>query len=166
MMRFQTSIPVVGALVTVAASCAPPASTASAPQSPLTLSVRDVSGQQRPLAELAHGRVAVVHMWATWCDACLRELPAVARLRAALPSERAVLVDVAVGEAPATVQAFAARARLPEPQLVDEDFAFADAVNARRVPTILVVDVNGHVVHVGHGLDASVLDALRTQRVL
>jgi peroxiredoxin len=73
----------------------------------------------------------------------------------------AVVIGVDVGEEPEKVAEFARQRGLRYAQLVDEDFAFADALGQRRVPSTLVVDRHGQIVFRGDTLDGRSLEALR-----
>ena len=101
-----------------------------------------------------------VSLWATWCDACEKEMDALNRLDARTGAD-AVVIGVAVGEEREKVADFTRRRGLRYVQLVDQDFAFADALGQRRVPATLVVDRQGRIVFRGEALDAASLDALR-----
>ena len=122
----------------------------------------NLTGGTAGVRGLAEGRVALVSMWATWCDACMKELDALNRLDASTAAGRdAVVIGVDVGEDPDTVAAFAKRRGLRYAQLVDRDFVFADALGQRRVPATLVVDRHGRIVYRGDALDTRSLEALR-----
>jgi peroxiredoxin len=110
------------------------------------------------LAKL-EGRPALVTFWATWCDACRTEMPALTKLDGWAREHGAVVVGVAVGEPEAKVTEFVAAKKLAYPQLVDEDFHVADALGERRVPATLVVDHTGRVVYRGGALDERARDA-------
>lgn len=112
------------------------------------------------LPELTRGRPALVALWATWCTSCARELSELDRLQARVGGD-ALVVGVAVGEPYAHVAEYLRTRRLAYAQLVDEEFKFSDALGARRVPAIWVVDRNGAVRYAGGSLDARALDALR-----
>lgn len=107
------------------------------------------------------GRVALVTFWATWCDACEKELGALNRLHERATGEHAVVIGVAVGEPSAKVRGFVERHRLDYAQLVDEDFALTDALEQRSLPATLVVSRTGKVVYKGGALDAEALAAFR-----
>jgi peroxiredoxin len=114
------------------------------------------------VSALAEGRVALVSLWATWCDACDKEMDALNRLHESTASGGdAVVIGVAVGEDRAKVADFTRHRGLRYAQLVDEHFAFADALGQRRLPATLVVDRHGRIVYRGEALDARGLDALR-----
>ena len=109
-----------------------------------------------------HGRPALVSLWATWCDTCIQEAPALNRLeRESEKVGNAVVVGVAVGETRDSVRAFTRTQRLDYPQLVDPDFRLADMLGERQVPATLVVDRTGRIVFRGKSFDAESLAAFR-----
>jgi cytochrome c biogenesis protein CcmG, thiol:disulfide interchange protein DsbE len=146
------------------AAIAPPVTTsARASENSATVpgvTLTTLAGDRVEVARVAAGRVALVSLWATWCEACEREMDALNRLSAKSGSG-AVVIGVAVGEEPAKVAEFAQRRGLHYVQLVDPDFAFADAIGQRRIPATLVVDREGRIVYRGDALDAASLDALK-----
>jgi peroxiredoxin len=103
----------------------------------------------------------LLNLWATWCDACKKEFDALNRLHAQVGAQ-ALVLGVAVGEPYEHVRGFAERRGLRYPQLVDEAFAFSDALGSSRVPTTLVVDQHGNVRFSGGELDRSALVAFRS----
>jgi peroxiredoxin len=124
--------------------------------------VMTLSGERTDLGRVTDGRVALVSLWATWCEACTKEIDALNRL-ARKTSERqdAMVVGVAVGESAASVEAFARSREMKYVQLVDADFSLADALGQRSVPATLVIDRAGHVVYRGEVLDGAALLAFR-----
>jgi peroxiredoxin len=151
------------ALLAVAA-CATASAPAAAPQKPTTLPAIDLvtlDGQPTSLSAAIGGRVAVVSLWATWCEACAAEFDALSRLSERAGARGATVMAVAVGEKRDTVAAFVARRALRYPQLVDEEFRLADALGQKRVPATLVIDREGKVTFVGGALDEHALAALR-----
>ncbi len=124
--------------------------------------VMTLDGAPAELTRIAEGRVALVSLWATWCDACSKEFDALNRLSAGAAKRRdALVIGVAVGEQHRTVEAFVKTHDVRYAQLVDEDFRLADALGQRDVPATLVIDRAGRIVYRGEGLDARGLDAFR-----
>lgn len=127
--------------------------------------VRTLDGVATRVPDMVRGRVALVSLWATWCEPCLTEFPALLRFAERAPEAGAVGVTVAIGESPAHVSGFVRERGLHNPalvQLVDEQFQFADAVGQRRVPATLVVDRSGRIVFTGGALDEAALTAVRS----
>jgi peroxiredoxin len=121
-----------------------------------------LDGARQRIEQVLDGRVGVISLWATWCDACARELDALERLDERAATNHARVVAISVGERREQVAAFVKWRGLHVAQLVDEEFHFADALGQRRVPTTLVVDRSGRIRFVGGALDESALAALRT----
>ena len=123
--------------------------------------VASEGGAVTDLAGAAGGQVTVVAMWATWCDACKREMPSLLRLEAKARARGDFrVVAVAVGEDVGDVRAFATTYTAVRTQLVDEHYALSGP-GRDKVPTTLVIDRRGRVVHVGDALDRKALGALR-----
>ena len=53
----------------------------------------DARGVRRSLAQY-RGHYLLLNMWATWCAPCVAELPALARLKAAVPNVTVLAVDL------------------------------------------------------------------------
>jgi peroxiredoxin len=125
------------------------------------VAVVDLDRAPRSVEAVRAGRVALVTFWATWCDACRKELGALNRLDERATGEHAVVIGVAVGEPAAAVRAFVERNGLRYAQLVDEELRFSDALGQRSLPATLVVGRSGEIVYSGGALDAAALAALR-----
>ncbi len=107
------------------------------------------------------GKVALVSLWATWCEACREEFGALSRLDAAARARGAVVLSVAEGEGWVEVADFVARKGLRWRQLVDEELRLGEELGSRRVPATLVVNRAGRVVFVGGAFDDAALAAFR-----
>jgi thiol-disulfide isomerase/thioredoxin len=139
---------------------APPA--ASAPGVVPATPLQTLDGGAMDLPGFLHGRPALVSLWATWCETCIAEAPALNRLdRESRRGGDAVVVGVAIGETRDSVRAFARTQQLDYPQLIDPDFHLADTLGERQVPATLVVDRAGRIVFRGKSLDAGSLAAFR-----
>ena len=145
----------------VATTAATTPATAPAGSALPAVELRTLDGRPARLDETLRGKVALVSLWATWCDACNHELEALGRLDGAARKAGATVLAVAEGEAPAHVAEFARQRGLSWAQLVDERFLLGDALGQKRVPTTLVVDRAGKIVFTGGALDAAALDALK-----
>lgn len=97
------------------------------------------------LAALA-GRVVLVNFWATWCEPCEQEMPAMQRLYERLPRDRFELVAVSIDDEESKVVEFVARYSLTFPVLMDPGKRVSEAYQTMGVPESLLIDRNGHVV--------------------
>jgi peroxiredoxin len=91
--------------------------------------------------EAARGHVVLVHFFATWCEPCREELPALNRLTARAGGSVKVLA-IAVADADRSVQRFFATTPVDYPVLLDRERAVAKAWNVAALPTTFVLDEN------------------------
>jgi thiol-disulfide isomerase/thioredoxin len=107
------------------------------------------AGAEAPAAlslESLRGRVVLVNFWATWCEPCESEMPAMERLHAALPREDFELLAVSIDETEEPVQRFQDEYRLSFPILLDRGSQVYDAYQTMGVPESLLVDRDGRIV--------------------
>ena len=97
--------------------------------------------------ERYRGRVVLVNLWASWCAPCRSETPALERLYEENKSKGLVVLGIDQGESVAAAGAFAKEMKLSYPILIDEDQQYGRAYAAVGLPTTLVVDATGHIVH-------------------
>jgi len=91
--------------------------------------------------EAARGHAVLVHFFATWCELCREELPALNRLAARAGGSVTVLA-IAVADADRSVQRFFATTPVDFPILLDRDRAVAKAWNVATLPTTFVLDAS------------------------
>lgn len=88
------------------------------------------------------GRVVLVHFFATWCEPCREELPALRRLVArAEPGSLSVLA-IAVADVDLRVQRFLQEIPVNFPVLLDRDRAVAKAWTISMLPSTVILDRN------------------------
>jgi thiol-disulfide isomerase/thioredoxin len=98
------------------------------------------------------GRPVFLNFWATWCEPCLRELPAFVDFMAEQPEGGPVILAVNSGEPAARIEAFLAEQGIKGiPILLDLDYSVSTAYGADRIPMTFVIDAAGVVreMHVG-----------------
>ena len=103
------------------------------------------NGQKIALSSFS-GRVVLVNFWATWCEPCEREMPAMERLYQTLPREDFELIAVAIDDKEEDVRAFQERYRLSFPILLDLDQAVYGSYQTMGVPESLLLDRDGRIV--------------------
>ena len=102
------------------------------------LSLPNTAGADVAL-EAARGHVVLVHFFATWCEPCREDLPALNRLAARAGGSVNVLA-IAVADADQRVQRFFATTPVDFPVLLDRDRAVAKAWQVATLPTTFVLD--------------------------
>lgn len=110
----------------------------------------DGSGTVR-LTDFA-GRIVFLNFWATWCEPCKRELPALAAFSADSGDDGPVVLAVNIGESAETVSAFLEQQGITGLNvLLDQDNTAADTYAVQGLPTTYVIDAAGNVRYPRYG---------------
>ena len=106
------------------------------------LNLVDMDGKPWTLASL-HGKVVLLNFWASWCEPCRAEMPALDAL--VLRHQAAGLVVLAVNhqEAPELIKRFWDQRPFALPVLLDRDGAATAAWGVRAFPTTVLIDRHG-----------------------
>ncbi len=108
------------------------------PAPDFTLPDRD--GQPWSLAQ-ARGQVLLINFWATWCEPCRREMPALNRLHEAMAGTGFQVIGIHVGPSQEIGQ-FLEETPVSFPILIDADLALADW-NVPMLPATFLIDAQG-----------------------
>jgi thiol-disulfide isomerase/thioredoxin len=109
------------------------------------LAGRDLSSGHRLDLRALRGRVVLVQFWASWCEPCAAELPALARLGARHAGRPLTILTVNHGEGPERARAFLRAHGVDLPVLPDRDRTFAKAWGVGGLPMSFLVDAAGRV---------------------
>jgi peroxiredoxin len=96
------------------------------------------------------GRVLLLTFWATWCEPCREEMPAMQELTRELAGRGLALLAVNYQEAPERVRSFVREIGLDAPVALDADGAVAQRYRVVALPATYVIDRTG-------GLTGSIL---------
>ena len=91
------------------------------------------------------GKPVVLNFWATWCPTCVDELPTINQFY--LESEGKYHVLSISSENPMELKEYAQEAGLKVPVLWDRGGSISNAYKVRKIPTIVIIDAKGQVVH-------------------
>lgn len=91
------------------------------------------------------GRVVLVNFWATWCEPCKDELPALVKLKDQLAGRPFELVTVNYGEFPDRINQYLARAGIKLPVLLDTQNEVSKQWKVGGLPMTFLVDAHGRV---------------------
>jgi thiol-disulfide isomerase/thioredoxin len=93
------------------------------------------------------GRVVLVNLWASWCEPCLREMPALNRLQGRLGGKNFQVVAVNLDRNPEEGRAFLRARGIRNLALYrDDKLALFQAVSAPGLPLSLLIDRQGHTI--------------------
>ena len=108
------------------------------------LVLNDLAGKPHRLADY-RGRIVLVNFWATWCEPCREEMPAMQRLEKRFAGRPFTILAVNVGEGEARIQEFLERSALQLTVLRDHSSVAMKAWRARGLPASYVVGGDGRV---------------------
>ena len=103
-----------------------------------------VEGVPFSLAQL-RGKVVLVNFWATWCEPCVTEMPALQQLRDRLGERGFEVLAVNYQEGPARIGEFVKKSNLSLPVVRDTDGSVAKQWGARVFPASFLVDRAGNI---------------------
>ena len=106
--------------------------------------LKDLSGREHRLLDY-RGKVVVVNFWATWCEPCRDEMPALEKLQKKFAGRPFVVLAVNFDEPEARIRKFMSVLPLTFPVLLDRERKLAKAWNVRLLPATYVVDPDGEV---------------------
>jgi thiol-disulfide isomerase/thioredoxin len=108
------------------------------------LSLVDYRGTHHTLAAYRN-QVVLVNFWATWCEPCREEMPALQALQQEIGKERLVVLTVNYGESAEKVQQFVRDVPIDLPVLLDKDMEATKAWQVRVLPTSFVLGQDGQL---------------------
>jgi cytochrome c biogenesis protein CcmG/thiol:disulfide interchange protein DsbE len=109
-----------------------------------------LGGGQGSLADFK-GKPVVVNFWASWCEPCKDEAPALVEAQKQLEQAGGTIVGVTVDDASSDSAKFIKDHKLDFPSLRDVDGKLGDDFGTSGVPETFVVDRDGKIVAVSRG---------------
>jgi cytochrome c biogenesis protein CcmG, thiol:disulfide interchange protein DsbE len=109
-----------------------------------------LDGGQGSLADF-RGRPVVLNFWASWCEPCEAEAPALKRAQAQLQRVGGTVLGVTVQDATPDSRAFAKEHGLRFPSLRDVDGELGKDYGRTGVPETFVIDRRGRVAAISRG---------------
>lgn len=101
----------------------------------------DLDGQSWQLSQ-ARGQTLLINFWATWCEPCRREMPALSRLHEAMAGKDFQVIGIHVGPSK-EIGRFLEETLVSFPILIDADLALEDW-NVPMLPATFLIDAEGY----------------------
>jgi thiol-disulfide isomerase/thioredoxin len=93
------------------------------------------------------GKVVLINFWASWCEACMAEMPSIEKLYETLKSEGLEVIAVNVDDRPERViPAVVSRLKLTFPIFTDKGGGLASAFGVAAIPFSVIADRKSRVV--------------------
>ena len=135
-----------GVLASVMLFAALPASAQITPQNINDLRFTDVNGQVLSLGQYA-GRPMLVHLWATWCAPCVRELPLLLQMHQEYSQYGLTLLPISEDFGIEQVLKFFRSNNITTmPALLDIDSQIFSSLGTRGLPISILIDRYGNEV--------------------
>ena len=116
------------------------------PQPAPEVGFTDTAGKPASLGDFK-GKPAVVNLWATWCQPCIKEMPSLARLQGRFAGVLTVAAIAEDHDGLKPVGPFIAKMKLEQLAVyLDPKADVAHAFHAPGLPTSIVLDAKGRVV--------------------
>ncbi len=125
-------------------------SIAKAGEESVNFVLETLDGERIELAELK-GKGVFLNFWGTYCPPCEKEMPIMEELYEKYKAQGVEIIAVNVNEPELTVRGFVNRYKLTFPIAIDKGMFVSDAYGIRPLPTTILIDEHGTIVHVHKG---------------
>ena len=148
---------IVGALMAVKASVHKEASLATQPVELIegaelaNIELVKIDGGKVHLSDLPH-KVMMINFWATWCEACMEEMPSLVSLRDEYASKGFEILGINVDENPQqAAPSVVKKMGIKFPIYTDKSNALAEMFDVHAIPLTIVIDKNRKILQVEAG---------------
>lgn len=126
--------------------------TPAAPDTGRRLPALGDDATKRALADYK-GKIVVLNFWASWCDPCREEAPALRATHARLTRDGSgTVLGATYNDTPDRSAAFVREFRLTFPIVRDVGTKLAHAFGTRNLPETFVIDPRGRIVAISRGV--------------
>jgi len=123
-------------------------------RTPLELKVTAVDGSPIDLEKL-RGKVVLLDFWATWRGSCVQEAPKVVATYNKLHAQGFEIIGISLDQNKESVVRFTKKLGMTWAQYVDEDKRISSRFDIEAIPTMWLIDKEGHVASVDAREDLS-----------
>ncbi len=110
------------------------------------IQLTDFEGERTSLASF-RGKLVVLNLWATWCEPCRREMPALQALSDALDPQRFVVLGLSVDEDVHVVREFLLEREVSFSNYIDPGGELVSReLGVRLYPYTLLIGPDGHFI--------------------
>ena len=110
---------------------------------------------------LKQNKAVLINFWATWCPPCREEIPGLINLQKKFSGRSFTVLGIDVGESKVRVSAFAERAGINYPVVLDSDMAVAGRYSVFGIPTSFLVSSEGKILGEYHAYTAELVEDVK-----
>ncbi|OIO39065.1 MAG: hypothetical protein COT00_00735 [Candidatus Omnitrophica bacterium CG07_land_8_20_14_0_80_50_8] len=121
--------------------------------------LNDLTGRSVALDDLLKKNKAVlINFWATWCPPCREEIPGLIDLQKKFSGRSFTILGVDAGESQVKVSAFAERAGINYPVVLDSDMAVSGRYSVYGIPTSFLISSTGKILGEYHAYTPELIE--------
>lgn len=115
----------------------------------IPFSATDMDGNSVELEKIIGNQPVMLVFWASWCPNCTREVPKINSYVESLGKKGMKFIGINIGynDSPARARAFMEKTKMTYPNIFDKDRTITGQYKIFGVPTIIIADKSGKVVH-------------------
>lgn len=111
----------------------------------------DISGKRTVISQV-EGKVILINFWATWCEACLKEMPSIVNLRQTFHSKGLEVIGINLDENPPTVVPRAVnRYQMNFPVFQDPNGKIAELFDVYAIPLTVIMNKKREILYLQNG---------------
>jgi thiol-disulfide isomerase/thioredoxin len=126
-------------------------STMMIPALEFPLSGTTADGQLIQINPVADKKPVLLVFWASWCNTCIREIPAVTHLFNA-SADKITVISCNIDPDVKAVQEAVTKHHISYPVIADKDLAIGDKFSVETTPTLVLIDAQGKIIGQNHSL--------------
>lgn len=108
-----------------------------------SLALHDMKGNRVTIPGAFGGKVVVLHFWATWCPACIKEMTSLEFLYKNFEKKGFAPFSVNVGQQLDVIESYLGKLRPTYPILLDADSSTVRTFGVTGIPTTFMADRKG-----------------------
>jgi len=114
-------------------------------------SLKTIEGKSISMKSMPH-QVVLINFWATWCEACMHEMPSLVELRNSFHSRGFEVFGINLDENPDTVvPKIVEQFHIPFPIFKDPEGSVADLFDIHAIPLTVVLNQDRKILYVKDG---------------
>ena len=115
--------------------------------------LKDISNQWKEYGDLKGSNLTVIDFWATWCQPCVQSIPHLNEMASQYADQGVAFIGVSI-DGPrnqSKIAPFIQSMGVSYPILRDINSELMSELNVTAVPTLLIYDSSGELVHMHEG---------------
>ncbi len=112
---------------------------------PIDFNLMDLTGKRIRLSDM-RGKIVFLNFWATWCSACLVEIPAMEKLNNKLKDKDFVMLAISMQEPASRVKDYFIKHKVNFTALLDSKGEVASRFGVISIPTTFIMDKGGGII--------------------